>query len=101
MGADDRAQFVRQRTALINLLRSELRQEGLRLRACAAESVPRQFAALPVSRDVADALAPLVEQLETLTARIVACTRGLETKAAADPVVVRLQTTPGWGLSQP
>lgn len=92
-----RAQLVRQRTALINLLRSELRQEGIRLRSCASEHVPRWFATVPVSAALAVALAPVVALLETLNRAIAECTVRLAATAADDPIVQRLQTAPGVG----
>lgn len=89
--------LVRQRTALINLLRAELRQEGIRLRSCAAESVARQYRTLGVPRAVAESLAPVLAGLEDLTDAIAASTAALTATAQADPVVRRLQTAPGIG----
>jgi len=90
-----RAQLVRQRTALINLLRAELRQEGCRLRRCSVECVPRAVAALAVPPAVRTVLTPILTLLEALHTQIAACTTALE--AVADPVVARLQTVPGVG----
>lgn len=89
--------LVRQRTALINLLRAELRHEGLRLRSCAAESVVRQYRTLPVPEALAEDLALAVAALEDLTDAIAASTAALTATAAADPIVRRLQTAPGVG----
>lgn len=89
--------LVRQRTALINLLRAELRQEGIRLRSCAAESVARQYRTLAVPPAVAASLAPAVASLEDLTDAITASTTALTAVAQADPIVRRLQTAPGIG----
>ena len=94
-----REQLVRVRTQTINLLRAQLRQEGLRLPAGAAESVGARLSAL---RSAAPALArgagaaaaicwrPLAPLLAAGDARVAA-------HAAADPVVRRLMTVPGIG----
>lgn len=89
--------LVRQRTALINLLRAELRQEGIRLRSCAAESVARQYRALAVPPAIAESLAPVLAGLEDLNDAIAASTGALTAAAHADPIVRRLQTAPGIG----
>jgi len=89
--------LVRQRTALINLLRAELRQEGLRLRSCAAESVVRQYRALAVPATLAAGVSLLVAALEDLTDAIAASTAALTEVAKADPIVRRLQTAPSVG----
>lgn len=89
--------LVRQRTALINLLRAELRQEGLRLRSCAADSVVRQYRALAVPTAVAEGVSLVIAALEDLSDAIAASTAALTTAAKADPVVQRLQTAPSVG----
>ena len=89
--------LVRQRTALINLLRAELRQEGLRLRTCAAEGVVRQYRALTIPAAVAAGLALVIAALEDLSDAIAASTAALTATASADPIVRRLQTAPGIG----
>lgn len=89
--------LVRQRTALINLLRAELRQEGLRLRSCAAEGVVRQYRALEVPTAVAEGLSLVVAALANLNDAIAASTTALTAAAKADPVAQRLQTAPSVG----
>jgi len=89
--------LVRQRTALINLLRAELRQEGVRLRSCAADMVGRQYRMLALSSELAESLAPVIAALEDLNDAIAASTTALTAAAAADPIVRRLQTAPGVG----
>lgn len=89
--------FVRQRTALINLLRAELRQAGIRLRSCGAEGVVRQYRSLSVPAELAEDLGPVIAALEDLHDAIAASTAGLTAVAAADPIVRRLQTAPGVG----
>jgi transposase len=89
--------LVRQRTALINFLRAELRQEGLRLRSCGAEGVVRQYRTLPVPEALATDLGLVIAALEDLNDAIAASTGALTATAAADPIVRRLQTAPGVG----
>ena len=89
--------LVRQRTMLINFLRAEVRQEGLRLRSCGAESVVRQYRTLTVPATVAASLVPVVAALEDLDDAIATTTAALQAVAAADPVVQRLRTAPGVG----
>jgi transposase len=89
--------LIRQRTMLINLLRAELRQEGVRLRACAAEGVVRQYRALALPADLTATLSPVVAHLDELNDAIAASTVALTVTAAADPIVRRLQTAPGVG----
>ena len=89
--------LVRQRTALINLLRAEVRQEGLGLRSCAAEAVVRQYRTLTIPRALAEDLAPVIAALEDVTDAIAASTAALTAAAATDPIVRRLQTAPGVG----
>jgi transposase len=89
--------LVRQRTALINLLRAELRHEGLRLRSCAAENVVRQYRTLAVPATLAAGVSLVVAALEDLTDAIAASTAALTVQAQADPIVRRLQTAPSVG----
>ena len=89
--------LVRQRTMLINLLRAELRQEGVRLPKCAAESAAARYRALTLPSDLREVLSPVVAQLDELNDAIAASTDALTAAAAADPIVRRLQTAPGVG----
>lgn len=89
--------LVRQRTALINLLRAELRQEGIPLRRCGAEGIVPHYRTLSVPSALAESLAPVVARLDELTDAIEASTTALTAAAKADPVVRRLQTAPGVG----
>jgi len=93
-----RDQLIRQRTALINLLRAELRREGIRLRACSADVVVRHYAQLGVPVALRQMLEPLLTMLRTVQTEIVTCTDALEAVAATDPIVRRLRTAPGVGV---
>jgi len=89
--------LVRQRTMLINLLRAELRQEGVRLPTCAAENAGDRYRALTLPTELTTVLSPVVAQLDELNDAIAASTDALTATAAADPIVRRLQTAPGVG----
>jgi transposase len=89
--------LVRQRTMLINLVRAELRQEGVRLPTCAAESAVARYRALTLPSDLTTVLSPVVAQLDELNDAIAASTDALTAAAEADRIVRRLQTAPGVG----
>jgi len=89
--------LVRQRTMLINLLRAELRQDGVRLPTCAAERAVDRYRALTLPTDLTAGLSPVVAQLDELNDAIAASTDALTAAAAADPIVRRLQSAPGVG----
>lgn len=92
-----REQLVRVRTQTINLLRAQLRQEGLRLPAGAAESVGARLSALDLPPGLAEALAPLRDLLAAVAPLVAAGDARVAGHAAADPVVGRLMTVPGIG----
>lgn len=92
-----RRQLVRARTAMISQLRALLRHEGLRIANGHSHTVIARLARLDVPLTLQPVLAPLVEALRALTAVIDDTTQTLTRQAAADPVVVRLQTVPGVG----
>ena len=91
-----REQLVRMRTQTINLLRAQLRQEGIRLGPRSAETVVPRLDALALP-DALRRLAPLRAVLASLAPLIAAATADVETRASADPVVRRLLTVPGIG----
>lgn len=92
-----REQLVRVRTQTINLLRAQLRQEGVRLPAGAAESVVARLAALELSAALREALAPLRDLLTAVAPLIAGGDAAVAGQAAADPLVRRLMTVPGIG----
>jgi len=93
-----RRQIVQMRSGTVALIRSVVKQEGYRLRSCGAERVPAQLETLrlPVARTAI--MAPLVRRIETATSEIATLDEQLHARAAADPLVQRLQTVPGVGL---
>jgi len=93
-----RRQIVQMRSGAVALVRSLLKQEGDRLPRCTAERVPARLARLALPEARRTILAPLVEMIETATKQIADLEEQLEARAAADPVVERLQTVPGVGL---
>jgi transposase len=93
-----REQLVRTRTQLINLLRAQLRQEGIRLGTGSSRAVGRRYRALPLPTPLATALAPVLTVLETIGAEIEQCTTALTAVARQDGVVERLRTAPGVGV---
>lgn len=93
-----RRQVVQTRSGAVALVRSLLKQEGDRLPRCSAERVPAQLARLALADARRAILAPLIQMIETATEQVAALDHQLEARAAADPVVRRLQTVPGVGL---
>lgn len=92
-----REQLVRVRTQAINLVRAQLKQEGIRLSAGAAETVGTRLTALELPADLRTALAPLQELLTALGPLLATSDAQVAAHAAADPVVTRLRTVPGIG----
>lgn len=93
-----RRRIVQMRTGAVTLIRSLVKQEGYRVPRCGAERVPAQLETLRLPAALHATLAPLVRMIETATAEIAICDTDLEARAAADPLVGRLQTVPGVGL---
>lgn len=89
--------LVQMRSGTIALIRSLLRQSGYRLAAGSSEGVPRRLAQLALPADLAATIGPLHRTVVTLTAEIGEMDARLQTLAAADPIVPRLQTVPGVG----
>ena len=93
-----RRQLVQMRSGAIGVIRSLLKQDGYRLRACGAEQVPARLAQLALPPSLAATLAPLARVITTTTTEIDALEAQLQRCAASDPVVQALQTVPGVGL---
>jgi transposase len=92
-----RAALVEARTALINSLRGIAKGMGERVPACAADYLGLdQLEALP--EKLKETLKPLIEEVETLTARIKACEAKIEQIARKDyPETILLQQVSGVG----
>lgn len=92
-----RRQLVQQRTALINLLRSLIRQEGCRLASGGAEAVVTRLDQLTLPQSLQTALKPLRTMLLTLNEELEAMAAMLDTRASADACTKRLMTAPAVG----
>ena len=92
-----RQQLVQVRSGLISLLRSVLRQEGMRVPSGSAERVLQRLDQLRVPAGVATVLDPLREVLQQLTTTLATADQAVETRATHDPEAQRLMTAPGVG----
>ena len=92
-----RRQLVQMRSGLISLLRAVLRQDGVRLPSGAAERVLQRLDQVAVPAAVTAVLEPLRAVLSQLTTTLATADQAAGTRAATDPVAVRLMTAPGVG----
>jgi transposase len=92
-----RRQLVRVRSGLVAQLRALLRQEGLRLPSGSIAAIDARVARVAVPPALQAGLTPLLGALRALTPLIATEDRALTALAAADPVVVQLQSVPGVG----
>jgi transposase len=93
-----RRQLVQTRSGAVALVRALLKQDGYRLRSCAAEQVPARLTSLVLPGPLAATLAPLVRMITLTTTEIAGLEGQLQQRAASDPIVHTLQTVPGVGL---
>ena len=92
-----RQQLVQVRSGLISLLRSVLRQEGLRLPSGSAERVLQRLDQVAVPAAVTAVLEPLRGVISQLTTTLATADHVAEARATADVVTQRLMTAPGVG----
>jgi transposase len=92
-----RRQLVQARSGLISLVRSLLRQEGLRLPSGSAATVAARLERLAMSPSLVAVLAPVRAMLAHLTATLTAIEQTLERTATTDEATQRLMTAPGVG----
>lgn len=92
-----RQQLVQVRSGLISLLRSVLRQEGLRVPSGSAERVLHRLDQVAVPAAVTAVLEPLRAVLSDLTTTLATADQAVEARATADAVTQRLMTAPGVG----
>jgi transposase len=90
--------LVQQRSGLISLVRSLLRQSGYRLGTGSCETVPTRVTRLGVTGELAETLAPLCRQIAALTVEIQAVDARVQTRTASDAIVTRLRSVPGVGV---
>ena len=92
-----RRHVVQTRTGLMSLLRSLLRQEGLRLPSGSAERVLHRLDRLSLPAALEATLAPVREVLTQLNATLARADTAAAVRATRDPVTQRLMTAPGVG----
>ena len=92
-----RQQLVQVRSGLISVLRSVLRQEGIRLPSGGAERVLQRLDRVAVPATVTAVLAPLRAVISHLTTTLTTADQAVEARATADAVTQRLMTAPGVG----
>jgi len=92
-----RDQLVHVRRQAINLLRAQLRAEGVRVPTGAAETFATRFERSAVSKATRAAMAPLLELLAAVAPLIAEAEQWTRTAARADVVTRRLMTAPGVG----
>lgn len=92
-----RKHLVQQRSGLISLVRTLLRQVGLRVPSGAAEQIESRLQAVALPPALATALAPLRRVLASVNAQLAELETEVETIASTDQVAQRLMTTPGVG----
>jgi transposase len=90
--------LVQQRSGVISLVRSLLRQMGHRLGTGAAHTVPARVQRLGVTGELATTLTPLCEHIVALTTAIDGLETRLQQRTAADAIVARLRTVSGIGV---
>lgn len=92
-----RRQLVQMRSGLISVLRSMLRQQGLRLPSGSADYVLPRLDRLALPADLAAVLAPVRAVIAQLTTTLTTAEAEIEARALVDPVTQRLMTAPGVG----
>jgi transposase len=92
-----RDQLVRMRTQIINVMRGQLRSEGLRVRSGRAETFVTRYQALAAPAALRTVLEPLVQALGALAPLIAAADAWAHQTADGDAVARRLMTAPGVG----
>ena len=92
-----RTALVRTRTRYIQVAKTFVRRDGLRVPRSMSHLVGQRIAALPLSPTLAAEVRPLLRQLTPLNAEIAAADQRLEAIHAADPAMARLATVPAVG----
>jgi transposase len=90
--------LVQQRSGIVSLVRSLLRQCGYRLSPGSCETVPARVAKINVTGPLAETLQSLCDQATALTVAIQGFDERLERRIASDAIVARLRTVPGIGV---
>ena len=91
--------LVRARTKMINTLRSILDSEGIEVPSKSGRAFTSAVRLVleEAPPELAVAVTPMLETVDTLTEQIGSCDRAIEKAAEADPEIQRLMTVPGVG----
>src|SRR5262245_30220153 len=89
--------LVKTRSRYISVVRTLMRAEGLRVRSGASRSFPERVGELVLPAELAAQIAPLVEMLRVLNAKIADADHLVRQHAEHDRDVQRLQSFPGVG----
>jgi transposase len=89
--------LVQQRSGTIALIRSLVRQAGYRMPTGSSRQASAQLGRLVLPAALVETLAPLRRLVDALTTEIATVDQLLRVRAAADPIVQRLQSVPGVG----
>jgi transposase len=89
--------LVKTRSRYISVIRTLLRQEGLRVRSGAAASFPQRVQEVRLPAALKEQIAPLLDVLEALNAKIADADGAVAEHAGTDVHARRLQTFPGVG----
>ena len=92
-----RAHLVRMRSGVISLVRSLVRQEGIRLPSGSADRFVTRLAAVTLPAALEAVIAPLRALVAELNQQLQAAEERVEARASASPVAQRLMTAPGVG----
>jgi transposase len=92
-----RSHLVRQRSQTISVLRSLLRQEGLRVASGSAERILTRLDQIALPAALATTVWPLRAVITQLNLLLVEADTELEERASADPITQHLLTAPGVG----
>jgi transposase len=90
--------LVQQRSGVVSLLRSLLRQSGYRLGTGSCDTVPARVTRLAVTGELAETVVPLCRQIVALSTEIQALDTRVQTRTASDAIVARLRSVPGIGV---
>ena len=88
--------LVQGRTSLVNLVRSLLKQEGVRVPKCSTEAFPQRAGAL-VPAGLRVAAEPVLRTITELTERVKELDRWIEAEAEHDPAVQGVRQVKGVG----
>jgi transposase len=92
-----RRHLITMRSRAINVLRAQLRQEGMRVPSGTAEHVLTRLAGVAVPSPIIRILQPLLDQIGALTTAIAEADARLREAARRSDVATRLMTAPGVG----